>query len=167
MSMGCLGAIIGSHFNLHEHPSIPRSYTSLLRICETHRSDPSASSCEIVLFFHCAFMLWLCGVVLCSWVCYTLPCSILCCNSWFVYNHKGLQVMEILAMGNDISKNCGTQVDHWTAWEGLSATLVLRDTITWSRQEFEAWPNHRIKSPCLLCLILCDLFHYLYSLVLH
>jgi hypothetical protein len=39
-----------------------------------------------------------------------------------------------------------TQVYHRITWEGLSATLVHRDTTMWSRQAFKAWPNRRIKS---------------------
>jgi hypothetical protein len=148
-AIGYLGAIKGPHFNLQGHPSITRAHTSLLHICETPRSDPSANSCEIVLFLQCASVLWLCGVVLCSCLCSTLPCVVLSCNYWFVYSHKRLQVVKILAKGNDIRKNHCTQVDLWTAWEGLGATLVRWDTITWSRQAFEAWPNHGIKSPCL------------------
>jgi hypothetical protein len=65
------GARLGykkAYFNLLQYQSIPIAYTSIQCICERHWSDPSASSCEI-MFFHCAFMLWLCMLFCCSGVC--------------------------------------------------------------------------------------------------
>jgi hypothetical protein len=57
----------------------------------------------------------------------------------------------------------GTQVDHWIAWEGLSATIVHWDTTTWCRLAFEAWLNHGIKIVVSLVLDLCD-FYFISSL---
>jgi hypothetical protein len=44
------------------------------------------------------------------------------------------------------------QVDHRVTLEGLRATLVHRDTTTWSRQAFQAWPNHG-KNRRVLCVV--------------
>lgn len=52
------------YYDLYRYSSISRTTSSLLRIRETHQSDPSVHSCGIVLCCSCTSVLLICGVIL-------------------------------------------------------------------------------------------------------
>jgi hypothetical protein len=73
---------------------------------------------------------------------------------------RGSKLSRFLANGIEKkqAKHRGIQVDLWTAWEGLIATLVRWDATMWSRQALvlaEPRDNHRAISVIDFLWLLC------------
>jgi hypothetical protein len=105
------------HFDLHCTPSIPRASTSLIHIWETHRSDPSASFKEIVLFYFvhscCGFMVLFCS----SCLYYYSPscCARVVTVTKYCTVARDSKMWRSLQR-DSIRKNYDTQVDHCISW---------------------------------------------------
>jgi hypothetical protein len=146
MDMGILWAIKGPLGSLLHYAKHTMSSTSLRHSATTHSSDSSEIRAQVwaihVTLSICALMIWFfcCMAGFGSCVCNLslLLCCDLSCNS-----DSCLRVQETLIRGDSLwerdiwyKEDCGTQVDHWITWEGLSVTLVRWDTTMWSNKHF-------------------------------
>jgi hypothetical protein len=144
--------------SLLSSPSHSRAITSFLCIIETRQSDSSAYSSQIELCSYarlCSCSLGVVLVHLCAFyssllLSFGVPTPINLCMV------QETLIIEILVR-RKYKEEPWPKVDHWITWEGLSATLVIWDTTMWSRQAFEAWPNHKKNCMRLVCLIFCNL----------
>jgi hypothetical protein len=159
----CLGAIKGTLRRMEQNTK--DSLNILIRLdFTTMHSDHRVKDLSTVWVVNslrrvlCS-CLGLCASVCCnsSFVCVAFPPLILC---FLVIKHcKGerLQLVKIPRKREKTTKeeNCGTQgwsLDHL---RGIECNPWPKEvTTTWSRH----WLNHGIKSPSLLCHLLCDWF---------
>jgi hypothetical protein len=156
VALGYKKESIAHSFNTQTYQELHFTLTLYHNTLQKFYWDPSVVFKSFLVAFVFA-LLWSCSCVV--WLVLALVCvlSPLSCavihivTLILVYGCKRLQFVEIPYERDksDTRTMVALKFDLWITWEGLSATLVRRDTTTWNRQAFEAWPNHK-KNHCVL-----------------